>query len=162
VNRDDLLKMLDLAGKDALPAEEATELAITPRLPETPVSAASPTALVLDDWGRRKGEELLASNARMKALQLNVDEVADFHAAAFEPCPQLQAHCVDALWRDFLEQLLQTPDYRALHQTTMLNEPASKIAACSCRCAARSSPPDGQGRAGALRQQPRSRAASWK
>jgi hypothetical protein len=131
VNRDDLLRMLDLAGKEALPAEEASELAITPTLPETPASDASPTALVLDSWGRRKGEELLVSNERIKALQLSVDAVADFHAAAFEPSPLLQANCVDALRRDFLEQLLQTPDYRALHQTTMLNGPASEIAACS-------------------------------
>jgi hypothetical protein len=86
---------------------------------------------VLDSWGLRKGEELLASNERFGALGLGAEEVADFHAAAFEPCPQLQEWCIDARRRDFLEQLLQTPDHRALHETTMLNEPASEIAACS-------------------------------
>jgi hypothetical protein len=45
VNRDDLLKMLDLAGKEAVPKEEATGLAITPTTLDTPSTAASPTAV---------------------------------------------------------------------------------------------------------------------
>jgi uncharacterized protein with von Willebrand factor type A (vWA) domain len=123
--------MLDLHGKEAAPVEEATELAITPTLPETPASLASPTALVLDSWGLRKGEELLAGNERIKAMKLGKEEVADFHAAAFEPCPQLHERCADARRLEFLTQMLQTPDYRALHERTLLNETASEIAACS-------------------------------
>jgi uncharacterized protein with von Willebrand factor type A (vWA) domain len=131
VTRDDLLKMLDLAGKEAVPAEGATDLAITPTTPTPPSAAASPTALVLDSWGLRKGEELLASNDRIKALKLESHEAADFHAAAFEPCPQLHERCADPRRLEFLTQMLQTPDYRALHERTLLNETASEIAACS-------------------------------
>jgi uncharacterized protein with von Willebrand factor type A (vWA) domain len=131
VNRDDLLKMLDLHGKEAVPPEEATELAITPATGGKPEAPASPTALVLDSWGLRKGEELLAGNERIKTMKLGKEEVADFHAAAFEPCLQLHERCADARRLEFLTQMLQTPDYRALHERTLLNETASEIAACS-------------------------------
>jgi uncharacterized protein with von Willebrand factor type A (vWA) domain len=86
---------------------------------------------VLNSWGLRKGEKLLASNERIGALKMSSTAVADFHAAAFDPCPQLQERCIDTRRLELLTQLLQTPDYRALHEATLLNEPASEIAACA-------------------------------
>jgi hypothetical protein len=58
VNRDDLLKMLDLDGKDIMPEEDAKELAIKPSIPTpppAPTTPPSPTALVLDVWGCTPG-----------------------------------------------------------------------------------------------------------
>ena len=46
-------------------------------------------------------------------------------AAAFEPSPELHESCVKPRRRECLAQLLQTPDYQALHQSTMLHEAAS-------------------------------------
>jgi uncharacterized protein with von Willebrand factor type A (vWA) domain len=132
VNRDDLLKMLDLSGKEAAPAEEATELAITSTTgTPQPRPAASPTALKLDHWGLRRGCEILEDSERLQQTGLDENAVADMHGAAFEPDPQLQEDCADSRRREFLAQLLQTPDYHALHQSTMLNAAASAIAATS-------------------------------
>src|SRR3954447_24650364 len=119
--------MLDLSGKVAGPPEEgAGDLAVTPASPAAPDGPASPTALVLDAWGLRRGEELLKSNDRLGGLGLGSNEVADFHAVAFEPCPRLHDSCVDPGRRDFLAQLLDTPDYCALHESTMLSEAAAE------------------------------------
>jgi uncharacterized protein with von Willebrand factor type A (vWA) domain len=132
VDRDDLLKMLDLSGKEAAEQELATELAITSTTgPPQPRPATSPTALKLDHWGLRRGSEILADSERLQQTGLDENAIADMHGAAFEPDPQLQEDCADPRRREFLAQLLQTPDYHALHQSTMLNAAASAIAATS-------------------------------
>jgi uncharacterized protein with von Willebrand factor type A (vWA) domain len=130
LDRNDLLKMLDLGGKDTTP-EEARDVAITPNEQPTQASAASPTVLRLDGWGLRKGEELLALSERLKALKTDTHEAADFHGAAFLPDQELHENCVDPRRHEFLKQLLETPDYAALHESTMLHPAASEIAACA-------------------------------
>ena len=132
MDREELLKMLDLSGKEAVPTEGATELAITPTTgPPQPGPAASPTALELDQWGLRRGREVLEDSERIRQTGLDENAVADMHGAAFEPDPQLKEDCADPRRREFLAQLLQTPDYHALHASTMLNAAASAIAAAS-------------------------------
>jgi uncharacterized protein with von Willebrand factor type A (vWA) domain len=130
VNKDDLLKMLDLGGKEAAPspAEGATDLAITPT-EHQPAKASSPTALELDEWGLRRGREVLDDSERLRQTGLDENAVADFHGAAFEPDPRLKEGCLDPRRHQFVQQLLQTPDYHALHASTMLNPAASAIAA---------------------------------
>jgi uncharacterized protein with von Willebrand factor type A (vWA) domain len=129
VNRDELLKMLDLSGKEE-PPEQATELAITPHQ-DPPQVAVSPTALELDEWGLRRGREVLAESQRLQQTGLDEHAVADMHGAAFEPDPRLKEACSDPSRRQFLEGLLQTPDYHALHASTTLDTSASAIAACA-------------------------------
>ena len=119
--------MLDLGGKEPAPAE-ATELAITPH-DEVPARPASPTALELDGWGLRRGREVLEGSERLRQTGLDEHAAADMHGAAFEPDPRLREDCADPRRREFLAQLLQTPDYHALHQGTMLDATASAIAA---------------------------------
>jgi uncharacterized protein with von Willebrand factor type A (vWA) domain len=127
MDKNDLLKMLDLGGKEA-PPQEATELAIT-STDTQPKASASLTALELDEWALRRGREVLADSERLQRTGLDELAVADMHGAAFEPEPYLLEECIDPQRRDFLEQLLQTPDYHALHASTMLNAVASAIAA---------------------------------
>ncbi len=127
VSRDDLLKLLDLEGKEATPVE-AEDLAITPTTDLTPRRPASPTALELDDWAVRRGREVLHDSERLRGLGLDTHAVADFHGAAFEPDPQLTEDCIDPQRNAFVQQLLETPEYQSLHTTTMLNEAASTIA----------------------------------
>jgi len=129
VNRDDLLKMLDLSGKEVAPPE-AKDLALTSTDP-SPTRSSSPTALELDEWGLRRGREVLVGSERLQQLVLGEDAIADFHGVAFEPDPQLKEDCVDPQRREFIAQLLETPDYQVLHQSTMLNAAASAIAATS-------------------------------
>src|SRR4051812_23965462 len=121
--------MLDLQGKDTGTKGDA-EVPITPA-GTPPVVHASPTALDLDDWGLRRGREVLAESERLRQTGLCEDAAADFHGAAFEPEPKLKDGCVDPPRHEFLAQLLQTPDYHALHQSTLLDPVASSIAACA-------------------------------
>jgi uncharacterized protein with von Willebrand factor type A (vWA) domain len=123
--------MLDLAGKEAVPDKDDGLSITSTDTPAAPEGPASPTALKLDGWGLRRGEELLAESDRLKTLSLNQHEAADFFASAFEPSPELEEACVDPRRREFLAQLLDTPDYKALHASTMLNAAASEIAAAA-------------------------------
>lgn len=127
MNKDELLKLLDLSGKDVA-SEPKDSSALVPAESPAPASV-NPTALELDEWALRKGRELLAENERLQELDLAEHAVADFRAAAFEPEPRLLPDCSDPLRRQFMAQLLETPDYRSLHTTTMLNEPAAALAA---------------------------------
>ena len=129
MNREELLEMLDLGGKEAGPKEPAMDLAITST--EETTASVHPTALDLDDWGLRRGQEVLAESDRLRQTGLDEYAIADFHGAAFEPEPILREGCVDARRHDFLAQLMQTPDYHALHQSTMLDAAASAIAAAA-------------------------------
>jgi uncharacterized protein with von Willebrand factor type A (vWA) domain len=133
-SREDLLKLLDLAGKEAaLPEMDPTaDLAITPNEPgPEQTKSTNPTALQLDEWGLRRGREVLADSERLQKTGLDADAAADMHAAAFEPDPRLHEDCVDQQRWEFLRQLLETPDYHALHESTMLDAAASALAATS-------------------------------
>ena len=129
MNKDDLLRMLDLGGQEAAP-EGAAPLAVTPA-EAAPGPGASPTAVELDAWALRKGAELLAESERLRALGVGEHAAADFFAAAFLPDPALLPECEEPLRREFLDQLLGTPQYRALHAATRLRELPSAIAAAS-------------------------------
>jgi uncharacterized protein with von Willebrand factor type A (vWA) domain len=123
MNREELLRLLDLKGKDAA-GSDSTSQDQPPRH-----EVGSPTALDLDEWGLRRGQEVLAESPRLQQTGLDGHAVADFHGAAFEPDPVLLKHCRDERRREFLAQLLQTPDYHALHAATQLDPLASAIAA---------------------------------
>jgi uncharacterized protein with von Willebrand factor type A (vWA) domain len=134
MSNDDLLKMLDLEGRE--PAPKGEPLAITAGEETKPETPASPTALHLDDWGLRRGLDVLRGSQPLRECLAGVGNeerqghaVADFHAAAFEPDPRLQENCVDPLRLEFIRQLLDTPDYHELHAATALNDTASEIAA---------------------------------
>src|SRR5262249_40513256 len=124
VNRDELLRLLDLEGREAAPSGEAPALAVTPA-GAAPGPGAGPTALALDAWALRKGAELLAESERLRALG------GGEHAAAVRRDGAVLPECEEPLRREFLEQLLGTPQYRALHACTRLRELPSAIAAVS-------------------------------
>ena len=122
MNNDALNKLLDLDGG------HLTSLGSEPT--QKPAEA-SPTALKLDQWSLRKGSELLAESPRLRKLNLTSETVADLHAAAFLPDPELVESCSDPLRRGFIQELINTPAYQSLHEFTKLNSLASEIAACS-------------------------------
>jgi len=126
VNPHDLLTLLDLGGTESASTDAATAILGTA---PTPPSATSPTVLVVDEWGLRRGRDLRAESERFAALPLDDHAAADFFTAAFDPAPQLQPACVDAGRHEFIAQLLETPEYRALHADTRLDDTAASIAA---------------------------------
>lgn len=122
MNNDELNRLLDLDG-GTLPSSGS---APTPKAQES-----SLTALKLDQWSLRKGNELLVESPRLRKLNLSAACVSDLHAAAFLPNPELVESCSDPLRRGFIQELLSTPAYQILHESTKLNTVASEIAACS-------------------------------
>ena len=104
MNREDLLKMLDLTGKETS-SEPAGELTVT-RAEAVPPVSASPTALDLDGWALRKGGEVLGESERLRGLDLGEHAIADFFGAAFLPDPQLLPACADPRRHEFVAQML--------------------------------------------------------
>ncbi len=123
----DLLKLLDLDGKP--PDSPAPTGVIAPGEVAAPPPDASPTALEVDAWGLRRGRDLVAESHRLKRAGTDEFAAADFFACAFDPDPRLVAACADPRRHQFLARLLDTPEYRALHDATRLDDTAAAIAA---------------------------------
>ena len=86
-------------------------------------------AMEVDDWGFRRGTQLLEESDRLRALNIPKEAVVDFHAAAFEPDPRLNASCVDDSRLKFLQQLMETNEFQGLHASSQMHPCASEIAA---------------------------------
>jgi hypothetical protein len=137
VSNEDLLKLLDLEGKEEAPPYKGLALPLAPG-GVSEGKPPGPTALVLDGWGLRRGEDVLRESVELQAClaplgprERQAHAVADFHATAFEPDPRLADACEDALRREFVKQLLDTPECQGLRATTVLNAAASEVAAAS-------------------------------
>ena len=83
----------------------------------------------MDEWGLRRGRDLVAESERLRAAGADPFAAADFFTAAFEPAPRLGGGCVDPTRHQFLSQLFDTPEYHALHADTRLDDVAAAIAA---------------------------------
>lgn len=127
MDADELLKLLDLNARPAPPPDELTPP--IPAKPVPPAEEASPTALSLDEWGLRRGRDLIDESERLRMSNTDEFAAADFFGVAFEPDPQLLPGCRDARRHQFLKQMLDTPEYRALHTDTQLDDTAAGIAA---------------------------------
>src|SRR5262249_19233556 len=77
------------------------------------------------------GRELLEQSGRLRDLQMDELAAADLFASAFLPDPQLAEACAEPLRAVFLGELFGTPDYKALHAATRLDEAAAAIAAAA-------------------------------
>jgi uncharacterized protein with von Willebrand factor type A (vWA) domain len=124
MNNDELNKLLDLDLEGGSLPSLGSE-------PTIKAEEASPTALKLDQWSLRKGDELLKESPRLRKLGLCSEAVSDLHGAAFLPNPELEETCSDLLRREFIQELINTPAYQSLHASTKLDVVASEIAACS-------------------------------
>lgn len=122
MNNDELNKLFDLEG-GSLPSFGSE--------PTQKPAEASLTALKLDQWSLRKGNELLAESPRLRKLNLSSACVSDLLGAAFLPEPLLEDACSDPLRKQFVEELINTPAYQSLHESTKLNTVAAEIAAIS-------------------------------
>ena len=128
MHRDDLYRLLDLDGHEPVPPTTDPLAAACPAPTPSPRSL-HPTAFALDEWALRRGRDLLTASERLQNLACDAQAAADFHAAAFEPEPVLQDGCVDLRRWQFLQELLGTPEYHALHASTLLDPAASALAA---------------------------------
>lgn len=124
MDKDSLLKMLDLAGKSS---DKSAELDIHDESQASYTGSVSDSALVLDEWDVERGVLCLARTPVMRGL--TEEAAADFHAAAYKCDPELVEVCADKRRHEFLSTLMETPEYRALRTSTLLNEVASEMAA---------------------------------
>jgi len=124
----ELLKLLDLNARPPSGAETLLSSALpTEASPST--ESASPTALVVDEWGLRRGRDLIEESERLRNADLDQFAAADFFGIAFDPDPQLMPSCMDTRRQQFISQMLETPEYHALHADTQLDDTAASIAA---------------------------------
>lgn len=100
--------------------------------PDGPADDLLPISLELDEWDLRKGQEVLDESERLQqhGELLSTEAIADFHGCCFLNDPQLLSpeECEDGGRYSFVETLLQSPDYRQLHEMTQLDETSSAIA----------------------------------
>lgn len=132
MSKDELLGMFDF-GKPA-PDPKGEGIGITSAGGGAKGKAgppATPNAVKVDDWGARRGRDLMAESERIRATGIDETAAADFHAVAFDPSPELMPACTDKTRHEFLKQLLDTPEFQALHTDTLLDDTASEIAAAA-------------------------------
>lgn len=98
------------------------------------VAPPSSTVLTVDRWGSRRGRELSADWTAAEVGTYEPEIVTDAHAALFEPSPQFAEHPADASRAAWTRQLMDTPEYRALHVQTLHNTDLAALAAADlCR-----------------------------
>jgi uncharacterized protein with von Willebrand factor type A (vWA) domain len=125
-DKDELLRFLDLGGAEA--DGPAAPLEIRGDGPAAAGPPSSPHAVDLDDWGRRRGQELHDESERLRTMKLGPEAVADLHGLAFLFDPQPTPKCADGVREGFVRTLLETPEYKALHDSTRLDPVASEVA----------------------------------
>lgn len=139
---EDMLALLDIEAAQAPAGDDPVK-----QVGVAPAAVKAPHVLKLDAWARRRGRELLAADedmaaavglpaagkagdgARQEAEAFWGRAVADFHAMAYEPDVQLNEACEDGLREDFVRQLMDTQEFDALRQSTVLNPAAAEMAA---------------------------------
>ncbi len=129
MDSNELLKLLDLNAKPAQPPDHGSPLTPVAAIQPQPLESQYLTALEVDEWGLRRGQDLIAESERLRKSGIDAHAAADFFTSAFDPDPRLRESCADARRHQFLMQLLDTPEYHALHADTRLDDTAAAIAA---------------------------------
>ncbi len=120
--RADLNAFLDERGPDT----DAAALSVM----EAEKVPPSTTVLKLDRWTKRAGADLSETWQSDKEFpQTNADETADMFGALFDVEPEKAAKPTDKARAGWMEQLMATPEYDALHRQTVLNPGLSRLAA---------------------------------
>jgi uncharacterized protein with von Willebrand factor type A (vWA) domain len=124
-SKEELFAMLGLSDKLAAPVASA-ELESTDCEDEDMFdpSLLTDTVLRVNEWDMEQGCRV----RDIAALPLSNDAAGDFYAAAFNGEPEVVGTCYDQLRQQYLEALLETSEYRALHATTCYNVLASEAA----------------------------------
>src|SRR5437870_11280015 len=91
----ELLKLLDLKAKPPPAPDSPSPVTPAGATPPAPAESASPTALQVDEWGLRRGRDLVSESERLRKAGTDEFAAADFFTAAFDPEPRLTAGCVD-------------------------------------------------------------------
>lgn len=104
----------------------ATDTALGLSESSTIAEPQSPTALMVDRWGLHRGQRLAELDWNAEANHTPVT-LADCHSALFEPSPCLAANPEDKAKSRWFQQLMDTPEYHALHSQTVLDAFMSEL-----------------------------------
>ena len=122
--------MIDILEFDARP-DAVTPIGIC----AAPVAVPeSETVLAVDRWGHRRAADIAERWQAADVQTSDLPVIADAHEALFSPSPVSAGRPADAKRAAWWKQLMETPEYRALHNQTMLEPELSEIAAAQvCR-----------------------------
>src|SRR4051794_25047841 len=98
----ELLKLLNLNAKPAPTSDSTSPTTSTETPAPENAETVSQTALEVDEWGLRRGRDLVAESERLRKAGTDELAAADFFAAGFEPEPKLNTNCVDPQRHRFL------------------------------------------------------------
>lgn len=98
-------------------------------------AAASETVLDVDRWGRRRAADIAERWSCAGGMpEADTAVIADAHEALFGVAPRPAQRPVDGRRAAWWRQLMETPEYRALHAQTCLDTDLSEIgSAALCR-----------------------------
>jgi hypothetical protein len=74
----ELLKLLNLNAKSDRPPEGPSPLTSSEPTPYNAAGSTSPTALEVDEWGLRRGRDLIAESERLRKVGTDEFAAADF------------------------------------------------------------------------------------
>jgi uncharacterized protein with von Willebrand factor type A (vWA) domain len=134
LTKDQLWDMLNLSGPDPAdaPKLEVTEAEIdeSQKLRKGKNAERSDTVIKTDSWDRAKGTELsLRAGDGEKHDKLGPAAWADFHAAAFNSAPELQEHVLDERRKEFVGEMLDSPEFQQVREKSVFSRINSEIAA---------------------------------
>jgi uncharacterized protein with von Willebrand factor type A (vWA) domain len=131
-------KEIKAALEEALTEQSASQSLLVEGKGAAREPEASGTVLALDRWGQRKGAELrerwleLGSMIETPAeAEQSALVAADAHGALFEPEPAFAANPSDKARAAWWKQMMETPEFAALHNQTCLDSGLSEIGAKS-------------------------------
>lgn len=127
MTRDDLFDLLGLKPED-VESEDIVEMEVD----EVELERTD-TVFACDKWDYEQGErvlrKVLPASEDSHTRPFDPDAAADFYHVYWSVRPQQQdGVCHDQLRQQFLEALVQSPDYEELHESTKLNRSACDIA----------------------------------
>lgn len=125
--QEELLRMLDIGLGEV---EEQEELEFADFLfdsedDEEQIELTN-TVLRQDEWDRAQGEALVKKHRKL--TDSDPKAVADFHSLAFQIEPELAGQCINKRRQQFIETMMDSPEYKRIHQSTRQNLLASEMA----------------------------------
>lgn len=122
--QEDLLRILDVDIDSTEDDEDLLQDFLQEQIEEDGWQELSESVLHQDEWDRKQGEVL---NEKHK-LESDSVSIADFHSLAYHLFPEVVGQCTNKRRQEFIETMMDSPEYRQLHQSTQHNLLTSEMA----------------------------------
>lgn len=122
--QEELLKLLDLGIGEVEQEDELLEDFDFEFGAEDDEVELTETVLIQDEWDAAKGEQL----SKQHGIGDSPLSVADFHSMFYHLQPEVAGQCISKRRQQFVETMMESPEYQAIHQSTQQNLLASELA----------------------------------